>query len=57
MGIGDDQSGREVAPTEVTSGCETIASGEKIGKSGCKVGDGEKKLKASHSATASIDCY
>ena len=41
VGIGDDQSGREVAPTEVTSGCETIASGEKIGKSGRKVGGGK----------------
>ena len=41
VGIGDDQSGREVAATEVTSGCETIASGEKIGKSGRKVGGGK----------------
>ena len=53
-GVGDDQSSAE-AP----SGGETIASGEKIGKSGCKVGGGKnkKKLKASLSATASIDCY
>ena len=41
VGIGDDQSGREVAATEVTSGCETIASGEKIGKSGREVGGGK----------------
>ena len=36
-GVGDDQSSAE-AP----SGGETIASGEKIGKSGCKVGGGKK---------------
>ena len=58
-GVGDDQSGREVSSAEAPSGGETIASGEKIGKSGCKVGGGKnkKKLKASLSATASIDCY
>ena len=44
MGIGDDQSGREVAATEVTSGCETIANGEKIGKSGREGGGGGKLL-------------
>ena len=41
VGIGDDQSGRVVPATEVTSGGETIASGEKIGKSGGK-GGGQK---------------
>ena len=41
VGIGDDQSGRVVPATEVTSGGETIASGEKIGKSGGKVGGGK----------------
>ena len=37
-GVGDDQSSAE-AP----SGGETIASGEKIGKSGCKVGGGKMR--------------
>ena len=40
-GVGDDQSGREVSSAEAPSGGETIASGEKIGKSGRKVGGGK----------------
>ena len=42
-GVGDDQSGREVSSAEAPSGGETIASGEKIGKSGCKVGGGKMR--------------